>query len=170
LAGIGDAGFLVEVDEGWRDGERVDLERHAFFVQFVRDNFCDELLFEPGDVGEFDADAGVVKPIERFAREREKIFVRQLDLEAKIIADVEVLFPTGKAAADRDLLKLRRLPLAVFKLNRRRYIERESDVLSLIYRHLPPVKFNIRSKEDCDYSTLLSPTATNIYNLGKEQT
>ena len=135
FADVGDARAWVFVGEGRRDDERVDLERDAFFVEFVFDDRGDELLLEARNVGELDADASVVEAIDRFARERKEIFVGQLDLETKFVADVDILFPSRKTAADTNLLELRRLPLAVLELDHRRYIKRESDVLSLIYRH-----------------------------------
>jgi len=46
----------------------------------------------------------VVKTVKGPAGERQEISVRQFDLHPKLVADIDVFLPTGKTAADADLL------------------------------------------------------------------
>lgn len=63
------------------------------------------------------------------------VAVRQLDLHAKFVADVDVFLPTGKTASNAYLLQASLLPLTVFGDDRRRNVEREADMLALADRH-----------------------------------
>lgn len=77
----------------------------------------------------------MVEAIKCTAVQRQEVAVRQFDLHAKLIADQNIFLPRGKAPTDTDLLEPRVLLLAELCVNDRRYIERKSDVLSLVYRH-----------------------------------
>lgn len=119
--------------------ERVDLERHAFFVEAMSDDLRNQLLLELRDIREPDADARVLETVKSFARERQVVSVWQLYLHPKFIADIDILFPTGKTASDRDLLQARLLFFAELVKDPRRYIERKPNMLSLVDGHFVPV-------------------------------
>ena len=133
LADVGDAGRRVVAGECRWQGERVNLERHSFDLEFVGDDLCDQFLFKLAYINKFYADTGVFKAVEGFAVQRQIILVRQLDLHSKFFTDIDILFPTRKTAADADLLKASLLLFAELQINDRGYVERESYVLSLIY-------------------------------------
>ena len=132
LADVCDAGAWVVCDKCRGRRKRIDLERNAFDFELVGDDLSYQLLFELADVEKPDADAGMLESIERLAMQRKKIFIRQLDLHAKLVADQYVVFPARKTAADADLLKPDRQRLTIFGVNGRRYIERKSNMLALI--------------------------------------
>ena len=104
MADVADARAWVVTNKTRRQRERVDLERDAFVMEFVGDDTGDQFLLELADVEKLDADAGVVEPIDGFTLQREKILVRQLDLDPKFVADEDILFPPRKTPADADLL------------------------------------------------------------------
>ena len=135
LADVGDTRTGVVTDKGRRRRERIYLKRHALDLEFVGNYRRHEFLLELRNIYKFDADAGMFKPIQSFAVQRQIIFVRQLDLHAKFVADQDVVFPACKTAADADLFKLYGKGLAEFGIDDRRNVERKSDVLALVDRH-----------------------------------
>ena len=133
LADVRDARARVVTDKGRRRRERIDLERHALNLEFVGDDRGYEFLFELRNIDKLDANAGIFESIESFAFQRQIIFVRQLDLHSKFVANQDVVFPTRKTAADADLLKPYGKRFAEFGIDDRRNVERKSDVLALVY-------------------------------------
>lgn len=151
----------VVTDERWRECKGVDLKGNTFDTELVFDNPRDQLLFKLAYVHKLYTDAGVLKPVEGPAVKGKVIFVRQLDFHPKLVADVYVLFPPRKAAANGDLLKARFLTLAELCVNNGRDIQRKSNVLSLIYRH----RSRIGPRTNLFYS-LNPPGATKNANAG----
>lgn len=113
----------------------IDLDRNAFFVESMRDDRRDQFLLELRKVKEPDAKARMVESVKSLARKRQMVAVRQLDLHAEFIANVDVLLPTRKAAPDAYLEQPSLLPLTVFGDDRRRNVERKADMLALADRH-----------------------------------
>ena len=82
----------------------------------------DQLLFKFAYIYEPNADAGVLKAVYRLAAKRQFILVWQLDLKAKFIARVKILFPVSKTTADAYLLKQRLVTFTVLGNKGRRDI------------------------------------------------
>jgi hypothetical protein len=123
LANIRYSGRGVVADKGWRQGERIDVERDALDFKLVGDDLHYQFLFEFADLQKFGPDPSIVESIERSASERKVILVRQLDLKAKLVANIDIFFPAGETSADADLFEAGFLPLAEFCINYGRKIK-----------------------------------------------
>ncbi len=73
--------------------------------EIARDYFRYQFLLEPLDVEKFRTDAALFKTIQNLAHQRQKIFIRLLDPQAKLVADVDFVVPFDRTAADADLTR-----------------------------------------------------------------
>ena len=103
--------------------ERVNLQRQSVFFERVRDDFGEQFLFKKRNVGKFRPDAAFGKFVNRFTRQRQVIFIRQLHEHPKFVADINPLVPFGETAAETDLRNLRLHRFALFRITNRRNIE-----------------------------------------------
>src|SRR2546423_2332656 len=81
------------------------------------------------------ADTSFVKLIHSFAHHRNTIAVRKLDLETKLVTDIDLARGRRQTTADADLLDIHGARMAMRPYQYCRHVDRESVVFSPCFRH-----------------------------------